>query len=166
MALFAPPPRQDAPTFNFAKAQVLIIDSNPTSVSVLSQILSGFGFRRFIRCADISKLEAIVRTQTVDMIFVDPFGFGQAVYDWIYWLRHEQLGANSAAVTLIVTAQACLDEVRAAKDCGADYVIAKPFSPAILLDRILWTARRDGRGGFMTEHQTLVTNDGSGLELW
>lgn len=167
MAIFAPPPKPaESLTFNFNKAQVLLIDSNPTSMSVLSQILTGFGFRKFVRCADISKLEAIVRTQTVDLILVDPFGFGQPIYDWIFWLRHEQLGANSAALTLIVTAHACLEEVRAAKDCGADYVVAKPFSPGVLLDRILWAARHDNRGGFMAEHQALVSTQGSGVELW
>ncbi len=167
MAIFAPHPKPpEAVKFNFSKAQVLLVDGNSTSLSVLCQILSGFGFRRFIRCADVSKLEAIVRTQTVDLILIDPFGFGPTIYDWVYWLRHEQLGENSAVPVLFTCAHSSLDEIRRTKDCGADYVVAKPFSPAVLLERILWTARREGRGGFMTEHQALVTSHGSEMELW
>ncbi len=31
--------------------------------------------------------------------------------------------------------------VAEARDCGANFVVTKPFSPALLLERILWVAR-------------------------
>ena len=31
--------------------------------------------------------------------------------------------------------------VAEARDCGANFVVTKPFSPTLLLERILWVAR-------------------------
>ncbi len=151
-------------TFNFGGAQVLLIDSNAASMSVLCQILSGFGMRRFIRCTDMSQLEAIVRTQTVDLILADPSGFGQPLFDWLLRFRQERLARNASTLVLIATTHACLEEVTAARECGADYVVTKPLSPSVLLERILWAARRDGRSGRMNTPGPLASIEANGLQ--
>jgi DNA-binding response OmpR family regulator len=167
MSRFSPFGLDQAPvTFNFTKAHVLAIDESTTAVNVLCQILSGFGFRHFSRCTDIAKATPVIYAQTIDLILIDPYSFGESAYEWVRWLRNERLGANAMAPVMVITGQARLDEVRAARDCGADYVVAKPYSPTVLLERILWVAQREGRGGFMAEHKESVSSEGSGVELW
>lgn len=166
MTIFAPPAAPKALTFNFSKAQVLAVDGNAPSMNVLCQILSGFGFRHFLRCTDIEKARPMIASQIVDMVLIDPFNFRQDSHDLIRWLRSERLGANSMAPVLVITGHASVEEIAAAKECGADYIVAKPYSPVVLLERILWVARRDGRGGFMGEHRELVSSEGGGVELW
>ena len=37
-------------------------------------------------------------------------------------------------------------DVIKARDCGANYIIAKPITPKTIMDRILWIAREDRMG--------------------
>lgn len=153
-------------TFNFAKASVLMVDQNSTCLDVLCQILSGFGFRRFDRHTTLDGVEDVVRSCSLDLILIDPYGLKQNAYDFVRWLRTESLGTNSACPVMIVTAHTGMRSISLAKECGADFVIAKPFAPIVLLERILWVAKGEGRGGFMAAPQALMSPGGSGVELW
>lgn len=153
-------------TFNFAKASVLMVDSNTTCLEVLSQILSGFGFRKFDRHTSLDGVEDIVRSCSLDLILIDPYGLKQNAFDFVRWVRTESLGTNSACPVMMVTAHTEMRNISLAKECGADFVIAKPFAPIVLLERILWVAKGEGRGGFMAAPQALMSPGGSGVELW
>lgn len=51
--------------------------------------------------------------------------------------------------------------------CGADYVVAKPFSTSGLLARLLWVANTEGRrGGELTAPAEIVNTSGSGVDMW
>ena len=41
---------------------------------------------------------------------------------------------------MVVTGDARISAVKAARDCGANMVIAKPISPAVLYERLAWVA--------------------------
>ena len=162
MTIFAPPPPYaSSTTFNFSKAVVLTVDRNSVCLDVMSQILSGFGFRRFHRCSDIEGVEDIVRTRNLDLILIDPYGFDKRAYDFIRWLRNERIGSNSSVPVVVVTSQTDVDRIKLATESGADFVVAKPFAPIVLLDRILWVAKGEGRGGFMATPSALMTPAGS-----
>jgi DNA-binding response OmpR family regulator len=154
-------------SFNFSKAQVLIIDQSPLSKDIATMILSGYGFRKIRRCSDISDGTDFLKTQVTDLVLIDPYCYGEFAPNLVSWLRADQKGFNAAAAVLFTTAHTPLSTVMAARNCGADYIVAKPFSTTALLDRVLWVtqsdARRGAASGVGVEH---VSTTGSGMEMW
>ena len=78
-------------------------------------------------------------------------------FEFVKWVRSERLGSNSNVPIFIVTGHAFLRAVTETRQAGADYVIAKPYSPSVLLDRIVWVAETEGRRGAMTANASLVS---------
>ncbi len=153
-------------TFNFENASVVMIDSSPLFIEVLTGILSGCGFRRMYRCSDLVSGTDTVKTHSVDLILIDPYAYGDAAYNFIQWLRSERRGPNAAVPVIILTAYTYVRLITVARQCGADYVIAKPFSTSGLLERILYVAESEGRRGELLAPPELVSSSGSGMEMW
>lgn len=153
-------------SFNFANASVAMIDASPICIEVLTGILSGCGFKRMYRCGDLASGINTVKTHSVDLILIDPYAFGDGAYNFVSWMRSERRGPNTSVPIIITTAYTYVRLITAARQCGADYVIAKPFSTVGLLERILWVAASEGRRGELTAPAELVSNSGSGMELW
>ena len=153
-------------SFNFANASVVMIDSSPLSIEVLTGILSGSGFRRMFRCQDMASGTNAVKTHSVDLILIDPYTFGEAAYNFIQWLRSERRGPNAAVPVIILTAYTYVRMITAARQCGADYVVAKPFSTQGLLERIVYVAESEGRRGELIAPPEVVSSTGSGMEIW
>jgi DNA-binding response OmpR family regulator len=54
--------------------------------------------------------------------------------------RRREADSAAAMLVIVVTGKPSREVVTTAQRSGADYVVAKPFSPKVLLDRILWSA--------------------------
>lgn|GEM_PF-3123362 len=135
--------KQERLKFNFDKAHAVLIDSNMLSHEVMAGILGGFGFRQLHRFANIGHSQDFLKSSPVELVFVDPYRYGEAGLDFIRWARTEPSYARSPII--VVTGHAFLRAVTEARDAGADYVIAKPYSPSVLLERLIWVAEQDGR---------------------
>ena len=133
----------DGATFNFSKASVLILDANALFLDLVTGVLAGFGFRRITRCSEFEVAAMTVKARAFDLILLDPYPNNEAAYHLIRDLR--ETGHNMATPILIVTGHTYLRLVADTKQCGADFVVAKPFSMGGLLDRILWVAKLDNR---------------------
>ncbi len=153
-------------SFNFANASVVMIDASPIFIEVLTGILSGCGFRRMFRCTDLRAGTDIVKTHNVDLVLLDPYAFGDRAYNFVSWLRSERRGPNAAAPVIMLTAYTYVRLITTARQCGADYVIAKPFSTQGLLERILYVAESEGRRGELLAPAGLVSATGSGVEMF
>jgi DNA-binding response OmpR family regulator len=49
--------------------------------------------------------------------------------------------ANRFVPAIIVTGHTRISQVARARDCGAHFIIAKPITPKIILERIFWVGR-------------------------
>ncbi len=155
-----------AHVFNFSNATAAIIDSNTLCMELFTNILRGFGFRTSYRCASLEAGADIAKMYAVDLILIDPRQFGPQIFDFINWLRSEKRNVNNSAAVLMASAHTPLRLISSARSCGADYVIAKPFSVAVLLDRILWVAENETGRRQLQAPADLVSTSGSGVELW
>lgn len=153
-------------SFNFANASVVIIDGSPICIEVLTGILAGCGFRKLFRCTDLASGTDAVKMHRVDLVLLDPYAFGDAAFKFVAWLRSERRGPNATAPVIMLTAYTYVRLITSARQCGADYVIAKPFSTQGLLDRILWVAESEGRRGELIAPPEVVSSTGSGVEMW
>ena len=152
--------------FNFDKASALILDADLLCMQVIIGMLSGFGFRNFHRCTGCKQAVDIMNMRLIDVVILDPAGFGDEVYDLVKWVRESRTQINCNATILLTMGFASVNTVSRMKSCGADFIICKPFSTNGLLDRLLWVANNNGMRGQFLAPQSVVSAEGSGVDLW
>lgn len=126
---------------NLEKAQVLIVESNQQGMDILSQVLSGFGVRSQHKCETVAAAWEVVKHTDLDLIICASSLSDGDGFDFIRELRKANLDPNRYASVVVVTGHTPMSQVRKARDCGANMVVAKPITPTIVLQRIVWIAK-------------------------
>lgn len=126
---------------NLEKSQTLLLDDPKGMTDILGQVFFGFGVRQPERRSTGAEAADVARHKVLDLIVCDgDLPDGQA-YDFISWLRRSDLEPNRYCPIVVITAHTPEAFVAKARDCGANFVVAKPLRPLVLLERILWVSR-------------------------
>lgn len=128
---------------NLEKLNVLLLDDNQQSLDILSQVLSGFGVRQIVKLTAAEEALKAVTRQVFDLIITDGSMPDMDGYEFIQKLRRLQNQSNAFIPVLLVTGHARESQIFKARDCGANFVVTKPITPKVLLDRIFWVAKED-----------------------
>jgi len=126
---------------NLRNVTVLCVDTNALGLEVLGQMLMGFGVERIRRAANLEDARSFLSRETIDFVLVDSNLEGESGYDLVRWLRHSTLDPNRFAPVVVTGSHTPASEIASARDCGANFVVAKPLSPSVLMQRMLWIAR-------------------------
>ncbi|MGZ9099234.1 MAG: response regulator [Brevundimonas sp.] len=128
---------------NLTGAVTMVVDDSSFAAEITSGALLGFGIRTRHSCRSAADAMAILSEAEIDLLVVDCDMAGMSGFELVEWLRRS--GPPNAFVPVIMTAAHIRrSKVSRARDCGANFIITKPFSAASLLERIVWVAR-DGR---------------------
>lgn len=127
--------------FNLQRTNVLLADADHMGQSILGQMLAGFGARNITRCDDVAEVRRMLAAHTFDLVIIDPASFGPPGYDVIGWMRRSLPPPNRHVSVLVVTGHTESARVGQLRDSGANFVVSKPLSAAVLLDRIVWLSR-------------------------
>ena len=130
---------------NLEKVGVLVVEPNQAEQDLLVQVLSGFGVRNLRRCVDASEARQALASMDVGLMLVDGSAADGSAYDLVSWLRRHAPEPRRFLPVLLLSGHVRLSQVVRARDCGANFVVTKPISPRVLLDRIAWLGR-DTRG--------------------
>lgn len=103
------------------QVSTLLLEETPLGMSVLVQIMNGFGARKLHRCDTVEKAEKVVRETELDLLVVDSMGLGRAGYDFVQWLRQSGVRPNCYAPVALTAAHTPAAAIARARDCGADY---------------------------------------------
>jgi CheY-like chemotaxis protein len=122
----------------------MVVDDSPFAIELTSQALMGFGIRPKHTCLGAAEAMDILKEQTIDLLVVDCEMPGINGFELVRWLRRSGLDPNAFVPVIMTAAHIRRPRVSDARDCGASFIITKPFSAATLLERIVWVAR-DGR---------------------
>lgn len=125
---------------NLTKASVLLVDGSLHSLDVIAQILKGFGVPTVHRYDNILEANKFLRQRTADLFVIDPSIEDGAGYDCVVELRHSGR-ANATMPVILVSGHVRKADVARARDSGANFVVAKPLAPVVLLQRLLWVAK-------------------------
>jgi CheY-like chemotaxis protein len=122
---------------DLSSTQALVIDSNPTSRSILVSQLRDFGVGRIVQSARLSDARRQLENQRFDVVlcehhFHDSATSGQDLLDD---LRRNQL-LPFATVFIMVTAEATYAKVAEAAESALDGYLLKPHSASGLEDRL------------------------------
>ncbi len=126
---------------NLARSNVLLIDDNPQALEVLASIFRGFGVLRQIKCGSAAEAQTILRSREIDLIVCDTVMPDMDGYDFVRWLRREGPEEARFSPVIMLTGHAARTTVESSRDCGANFIVSKPFTPEVLLQRIYWVAK-------------------------
>ena len=132
---------RESAVFNFNGAVTMVIDDSPFALELTAQALLGFGIKVRHACSSAAEAIGVLRDRPVDLILVDCEMPGMSGYEFVRWLRRSGLEPNAFAPVIMTAAHVRRSKVAEARDCGANFLITKPFSASVLLERIVWVAR-------------------------
>lgn len=132
---------RDSAVINLAGAVTMVVDDSAFALDLTAQALLGFGIRTSYSCHSAGEAMEILREQTVDLLVVDCEMPDMDGYSLVRWLRRSGLEPNAMAPTILTAAHLRRTKLSEARDCGANFVVTKPFSAITLLERIVWVAR-------------------------
>ena len=125
---------------NLESSTILLVDANPMTLEIMSSVFYGLGARDRIKCQKLEEAKHILCAQRIDLLFLDS-GFGDdSAYKFMHWLRREAPDPACFAPTLMISGHSTRSTVRKARDSGAHFVVAKPITIGVLLNRLAWIA--------------------------
>jgi DNA-binding response OmpR family regulator len=126
---------------NLRGASILLVERTRTGLMVLNRVLAGFGVRSAVQCLSADEaIEHIKRTE-FHLIIVEASLTDMDGYEFVRWLRQSGIEPNCFAPVVMLAGHTKKSRVTQARDCGANFIIAKPLSPRVLLERMIWVSR-------------------------
>ncbi len=131
---------RETSVINLGSASTMVVDDSTFGLDLTCQALLGFGIRTQYACQNAAEAMEILSRQAIDLMVVDCEMPTVNGYELVRWLRRST--GNNAMVPVIMTAaHICRSKIAEVRDCGANFVVTKPFSASTLLERIVWAAR-------------------------
>lgn len=132
---------RDSAVVNLGGAVTMVVDDSPFSLELTTQALLGFGIQTRYPCHSAPEAMEILKDHTIDLMLVDVEMPGMDGLELVSWLRRSGLDPNAFTPVIMTGAHVRKDKLNRARDCGANFMLTKPFSATTLLERIVWTAR-------------------------
>lgn len=131
---------RESSVINLTAATTMVVDDSAFGLDLTCQALRGFGIRTSYTCQSAAEAMEILTEQPIDLLVVDCEMPSVDGYELVRWLRRSGR-ANAMAPVIMTAAHMRRSKISEARDCGANFVVTKPFSASTLLERIVWVAR-------------------------
>lgn len=132
---------RESAVVNLSDAVTLVIDDSHFALELTTQALAGFGIKHTYSCTSAARAMEMLKDREFDLIIVDCEMPEMDGYSLVRWLRRSGLENNHMAPVIMTAAHVRRSRVAEARDCGANFVVTKPFSASTLLERIVWVAK-------------------------
>ena len=126
---------------NLDRSVVLLVEQNPQAMDALTAMFRGFGVRKQFKATSGAEAMHIVKTQELDLVVADAAMPDMDGYDFVRWIRRDAPDASRFTPVIMLTGHAARSMVEKSRDCGANFVVARPFTPELLLQRVFWVAK-------------------------
>ena len=147
-------PQSDVNTrLYFGSLSALLVEGNALEGEIVTQVLTGFKVRSVVRLGTAAQARGHLQHDCADLILVGRTQPGEGdmdEYDFIRWLRQSRTETIRTASIVLLAGHTSEANIMRARDCGASFVIAKPITPRVIYDRVMWLAR-DSRAFISTE---------------
>jgi len=131
------------PRLNLSKATVLLLQNNQSELDILGQVFIGFGVKAIRKFLVIDEAEEAVKRAPFDLIVADCDMTDGAGFEFVRRVRRMDDNPNRLAPILLVSGHTPPSVVLRARDCGANFIVAKPITPKVMFDRVTWLAREE-----------------------
>lgn len=132
---------RESAVFNLTNAVTMVVDDSSFGLDLTTEALRGFGIQTRYSCCNAGEAMEILKDNTVDLMLVDCEMPGMDGHELVRWLRGSGLDPNAYVPVIMTAGHVRKSKVKAVRDCGANFLVTKPFSAASLLERLVWVAR-------------------------
>ncbi|HEX8471766.1 MAG TPA: response regulator [Brevundimonas sp.] len=132
---------RESAVFNFNDAVTMVVDDSPFGLDLTAEALRGFGIQVRYSCISAADAINVLKDHTVDLLLIDCEMPGMDGHELVRWIRNSGLDPNAYVPIIMTAGHVRKSKVGAVRDCGANYLVTKPFSAASLLERLIWVAR-------------------------
>lgn len=132
---------RDSAIFNLESAVTMVVDDSAFALELTTQALLGFGIKTRYACHNAAEAIGILQDSDIDLLVVDADMPGTSGYELVRWLRRADLEPNSFVPVILMAPHVRRRNLDEARNCGANFVVTKPFSATTLLERVIWIAR-------------------------
>ncbi|WP_340645138.1 response regulator [Phenylobacterium sp.] len=132
---------QSTARVNLENAAGLIVDDNAQALDLLASVLSSFGMKDLARASSAMEAMDVIKSRRIDLIMTDGQMPVMDGYDFVRWVRTQPDEEKRLTPAIVVTAHSRKSQVMRARDCGANFIITKPITPKVILERILWVSQ-------------------------
>ena len=128
----------------FGALSVVLVESNDLEADIVAQVLTGFKVRGITRFRGSAEAQEHLNRGAADLVVVGAARSREGdldEYDFVRRIRRNKAGTARTAPIILLAGHTSQNNVLRARDCGASFVVAKPITPQILFERILWLAK-------------------------
>ncbi len=125
---------------NLSCAEILLVDSSREGMAILTQMFAGFGVHTPHCCSTAGEALEIIKKRDMTIIIVDTVLPDMSGYDFVRALRRSKIKPNCFAPVILMSGHTPRSMVLEGRDCGANFVMAKPVNALTMLKRIMWLA--------------------------
>lgn len=120
----------------FSTQRILVVENNPTMLSLFRQLLQALGAGSVI--AMKSAEDAIIAMQpgNIDMVITDCRMEPLSGLDLVKWIRTDAASPNKAVPVIMASAYSDAEQVIAARNAGVDEFLVKPITVSELKKRM------------------------------
>lgn len=128
--------------FNLSQSAILLLEHSRAEQDLYCGMLFGFGGKNIHRCQTRAEAQIALMAHQIDLLIVDA-QLGPDDEDGYAFVRElRRSGAGHAFLPVVmITGHTPSSQITFARDSGVHFVVRKPVSPGILLERILWIAQ-------------------------
>ncbi|OYU77864.1 MAG: hypothetical protein CFE32_04055 [Alphaproteobacteria bacterium PA3] len=116
---------------------ILLAEFNPQFRSAIRSILLYHQFSKITEVSDSKNFIDSIRTNSFDVILLDSSIPNLDAIAVTRFIRSGKLGVNRAAVIILLAHRSDMTFVYEAREAGVTEIIAKPFSSAVLMARLV-----------------------------
>lgn len=124
---------------------ILVVDDNPASLSMLRSMLAVLGLKPPLEALDGAEAMELVRNNDLGCIITDIRMEPMSGPDFVRWVRRSNEAANPTVRILAMSAYRDGREIEAIRNEGANGFIGKPLSVPVLEAILQAVARDPGR---------------------
>lgn len=129
-----------APSMNLRDLVILIAEPSSYISMLIHGMLRGFGSNKVLEVRNSNSVLHALTAQKIDILICDMRLPPQGGLSLTRAIRSNKDNEHRTIPILIMAADSRESTIKAARDVGANMVIAKPISPAGLYDRLNWIA--------------------------
>jgi len=126
---------------NLSLASVLVIDNSQHVLDILTQVMKGMGAQDIHRCTTVAEASQFLAQTPADLIVIDPTLKDEDGYEFIRSVRRSSSSTQRVAPIISMSGYSTAATVARARDCGANFFVAKPITPKVLIDRLIFIGR-------------------------
>ncbi len=132
---------RESAVFNLEGAVTMVVDDSEFGLDLTVEALRGFGIQTRYQCHSAMEAIDILKDHPIDLMLVDCEMPGMDGHELVRWLRNSKLDPNAYVPVIMTAGHVRRSKVGAVRDCGANFLVTKPFSAATLLERVIWVAK-------------------------